>query len=404
MAENTKRTDDPERRAAPVGGAPAVGEEADIAFGGMVGIAVISAILISMLALGGFFSPDDGAVAAPEAGYEEAEHEEEDGDEAEVEEEAEPTTTEAAEVGSADAIVTVAGDSITLAGTVPDQATADALYDQALTSFPADAITNNLEVVEGADPYTLTVTGETGDADVFDQVTSGFDTLGASAGTYANSLAQPEAEGANAVVTATQAGITLTGTVPDEATGQALYDAALEVYPADRIGNELEVVDGADPYTLTVTGETTDPVLFGQLTEGFDALGAAAGTYSNELVQAESSDVEADLNALDQILFQSGTDVIVPESAAVVEAAAELMNANPDVAFEVGGHTDTRGGDEGNQVLSEARAAAVVAALRDLGVANELTPVGYGESRPIEADDSTAELQQANRRIEFRVL
>ena len=178
----------------------------------------------------------------------------------------------------------------------------------------------------------------------------------------------------------------------------------LSHHSADRIGNELEVVDGADPYTLTVTGETTDPVLFQQLSEGFETLGADAGSYRNDLVQAESSDVEADLNGLDQILFQSGTDVIVPASSDVIEAAAELMNANADVAFEVGGHTDTRGGDASNQLLSEARAAAVVAALRDLGVSNELTPIGYGETRPIEPDDNTAELQQANRRIEFRVL
>lgn len=206
------------------------------------------------------------------------------------------------------------------------------------------------------------------------------------------------------MVTATQGGITLTGTVPDEATAQSLADAALAAYPANQITNELVVVDGAEPYTLTVTGETTDPILFGQVTGAYEPLGAAASTYSNDLTQAESSDVEAELNALDQILFQSGTAVILPESQAVVEAAAALMQANPDVSFEVGGHTDTRGSDVSNQALSEARATAVAEALVGLGVTNQLTPVGYGEARPLEANDDTAELQQANRRIEFRVL
>lgn len=408
MAEQTpeknKRPDDPERRAAPVGGATAVGEEADIAFGGMVGIAVVTAVLVSMLALGGFFPGSDDDTKADTAAEVVEVVEEEPVEEEAVEEEAPATTEAPVVVEPADATVTVTADGITLTGTVPDQATADALAAEALLSFPEASITNELMVVDGADPYTLTVTGEAADGATFDQVTAGFDTLGGDAASYTNDVTQAEPTGANAVVTATQGGITLMGTVPDEATAQALADAALAAYPADRITNELEVLDGAEPYTLTVTGETTDPILFGQVTAAYAPLGEAASTFTNDLTQAESSDVEAELNALDQILFQSGTAVILPESQAVVEAAAALMQANPDVTFEVGGHTDTRGSDVSNQALSEARATAVADALVGLGVTNELTAIGYGETRPIEANDDTAELQQANRRIEFRVL
>lgn len=408
MAENTpdskKRVEDPERRAAPVGGATAVGEEADIAFGGMVGVAVITAVLVSMLALGGFF-PGSGDDAKPERPAEvAAEPAEQEVAEEPAEEDAAPATTEAPAPDPADATVSVSADGITLTGTVPDEATAQALLDEALASFPEASITNELMVVDGAEPFTLTVTGEAADGTTFDQITGGFDTLGAAAGTYSNDLAQAEPVGSNAVVTATQGGITLTGTVPDEATAQALADAALEAYPEERITNELVVEEDAEPFTLTVTGETTDPILFGQVTSAFEAPGAAAGTYNNDLAQAESSDVEAELNALDQILFQSGTAVILPESQAVVEAAAALMQANPDVSFEVGGHTDTRGSDVSNQALSEARATAVADALVGLGVTNVLTAIGYGEARPLDANDTTPELQQANRRIEFRVL
>lgn len=386
------------------GGGAAVADEGDTPFAIMATIGVLIGI-IAALGAGGFFSgitqpevkPVAAAVVTEEAVEEVAEEEP-------VEEEAAPTTTAAPAPEPADATVSVSADGITLAGTVPDEATAQALLDEALLSFPEASITNELVVVDGAEPYTLTVSGEAADGTTFDQVTSGFDTLGAAAGTYSNDLAQAEVVGSNAVVTATQGGITLTGTVPDEATAQALADAALEAYPEDRITNELVVEEGAEPFTLTVTGETTDPILFGQVTSAFEGPGAAAGIYSNDLAQAESSDVEAELNALDQILFQSGTAVILPESQAVVEAAAALMQANPDVSFEVGGHTDTRGSDVSNQALSEARATAVADALVGLGVTNVLTAIGYGEARPLEANDSTPELQQANRRIEFRVL
>lgn len=384
------------------GGGAAVADEGDLPFGIMATIGVLIGV-IAALGAGGFFGgteteikPAVAEVAAEEPVVEEPAEEEE--------EEAAPTTTAAPVIEPADATVSVSADGITLAGTVPDEATAQALLDEALLSFPEASITNELVVVDGADPYSLTVTGEAADGVTFDQVTSGFDTLGAAAGTYSNDLAQAEPVGSNAVVTATQGGITLTGTVPDEATAQALADAALEAYPEERITNELVVEEGAEPFTLTVTGETTDPILFGQVTSAFEVPGAAAGTYSNDLAQAESSDVEAELNALDQILFQSGTAVILPESQAVVEAAAALMQANPDVSFEVGGHTDTRGSDVSNQALSEARATAVADALVGLGVTNVLTAIGYGEARPLEANDSTPELQQANRRIEFRVL
>jgi outer membrane protein OmpA-like peptidoglycan-associated protein len=119
---------------------------------------------------------------------------------------------------------------------------------------------------------------------------------------------------------------------------------------------------------------------------------------------AESNDVEAALNGLDQILFQSGTDVILAESLPVLDEAAALMIANPDLTFEVGGHTDSRGDDASNQSLSERRSAAVVAALVERDVANELTPRGFGETRLQEDPDDTAEQQQINRRIEFRIL
>jgi outer membrane protein OmpA-like peptidoglycan-associated protein len=69
----------------------------------------------------------------------------------------------------------------------------------------------------------------------------------------------------------------------------------------------------------------------------------------------------------------------------------------------VAGHTDDRADAGFNQRLSEARAAAVVKYLSGKGVpAGKLTPVGFGETRPV-ASNATAEGQRTNRRIEFKV-
>ncbi len=214
--------------------------------------------------------------------------------------------------------------------------------------------------------------------------------------------------GAAATIDASQSGIVLSGTVPSEEAAQRLRDAAAAAgYQADQITDELVVEDGAEPFTLTVTGSTTDGVLHGRLTDEITDIenNLAGVSVDNGFTLEESSDLEAALNALDPVQFESGTAVITAETAGFVEEAAALLTANPDVRVEVSGHTDTRGSDVSNQALSEARAAAVVTRLIELGVAEEqLVAIGYGESRPVHPDDSTQELQQENRRIEYRLL
>ncbi len=411
MAENERtrdaKNDEPERRGAPLGGAPAVGDDGDVAFGGMVGAAVVSAIVISMLALGGFFNLDTtgGASSSDEVTEETTEEvvEEEPEAEPEPEEETEPEVT----VEPAAASVVASDDGIVLTGTVPDQATADALVAAAAENYSDDQIDDQLEVLDGADPYTLTVSGTMTDEASFDGVQAAFGAAGGAATEFSDELAldaPPEPTGAAAVVDASQGGIVLSGTVPDEATADELRAAAAGIYTEDQIDDQLVVEDGADPYTLTVRGSMTDSVLFNSVSTAFGGLGDNAGTFTDELSLEESGDAEAALAALDQILFQSGTAVILDESLPILDEAAAIMNANPDVAFEVGGHTDSRGGDASNQALSEQRANAVVDALRSRDVENDLTARGFGETRLKENPDDTAEQQQANRRIEFRIL
>ena len=77
------------------------------------------------------------------------------------------------------------------------------------------------------------------------------------------------------------------------------------------------------------------------------------------------------------------------------------MNDNPDISFEVQGHTDNTGNAALNQALSEQRAAAIVAKLVEMGISpSRLSAKGFGQSSPI-ADNSTDEGRAKNRRVEF---
>ncbi len=101
------------------------------------------------------------------------------------------------------------------------------------------------------------------------------------------------------------------------------------------------------------------------------------------------------------ILFDTGSDVIKPESLPTLKSILALLNENPGLNFSIEGHTDNQGNRAINQPLSEKRAAAVRAWLVNKGIAPaRLKTVGFGDSRPIDSND-TPEGRANNRRVEF---
>lgn len=74
------------------------------------------------------------------------------------------------------------------------------------------------------------------------------------------------------------------------------------------------------------------------------------------------------------------------------------------MTIEVAGHTDNTGDAEANQALSQTRAQAVYDFLTGKGIAaGRLNPKGYGQTKPIDSND-TEEGRQKNRRTEFQIL
>ncbi|HMO39415.1 MAG TPA: OmpA family protein [Saprospiraceae bacterium] len=77
----------------------------------------------------------------------------------------------------------------------------------------------------------------------------------------------------------------------------------------------------------------------------------------------------------------------------------DILNQYRDTGIIIEGHTDDRGTEEYNQILSENRAKSVYNQLVRQGIAaNRLSVLGFGESAPI-ADNNTAEGRQQNRRV-----
>ncbi len=258
-----------------------------------------------------------------------------------------------------------------------------------------------------ADGAVVTATGEVADDAARTEV---LDFIAAQPGVESvvdeMTLAAAEAETApgEATVEAAQASVTLTGSVPDQATTDAIYERAVAVYSEEQVDNQLVVDDTRTaPTQVTIAGAMTDPVLFDLISTAFDDLDGV-DVATRTITLEESSELESSLNALEPIQFASGSAIIQSESAETLDEAAAFLNDNPEVAVEIGGHTDSRGSEASNQALSQARADAVKDELEERGVANELRAVGFGERRLRVDPDDTPEAQQENRRIEFRVL
>jgi OmpA-OmpF porin, OOP family len=101
------------------------------------------------------------------------------------------------------------------------------------------------------------------------------------------------------------------------------------------------------------------------------------------------------------ITFDVNKSVIKPESMGTINQLVKLMNEQSDLKFEIGGHTDSDGDDASNLKLSQSRADAVKTQLVSLGIdASRLTTKGYGETKPLGANDSP-EAKANNRRVEF---
>ncbi|GAB5465456.1 MAG: hypothetical protein Kapaf2KO_08920 [Candidatus Kapaibacteriales bacterium] len=107
---------------------------------------------------------------------------------------------------------------------------------------------------------------------------------------------------------------------------------------------------------------------------------------------------------LNNIFFEYKKADLLKSSHSELNRVADLINNYPVDLMEISGHTDSIGGDDYNQKLSEARAKSVVDYLVSKGVdPTKLKAVGYGEERPV-ASNSTEEGRQQNRRVEMELL
>ncbi len=122
----------------------------------------------------------------------------------------------------------------------------------------------------------------------------------------------------------------------------------------------------------------------------------------NSILQTRDSARGLIVNMSD-VLFDTGSYTLKPGAREKLAKISGIVLAHPGLTLQIEGHTDSVGGDDFNQQLSERRADTVRDFLAEQGVpASSITAHGFGKTQPVASND-TPEGRQRNRRVELVV-
>lgn len=171
--------------------------------------------------------------------------------------------------------------------------------------------------------------------------------------------------------------------------------AAAAALEADRLKRENEAQRAASQADLDraakekAQAEAEKAELRAQLLRQFNAVLQTRDTARGLIVN------------MSDVLFDTGKYSLRPLAREKLAKVAGIVSGHPGLRLDVEGHTDSVGGDEYNQRLSEQRGAAVRDYLTQEGMAaTSVTAKGFGKTQPV-ASNETAKGRQQNRRVEL---
>ena len=104
---------------------------------------------------------------------------------------------------------------------------------------------------------------------------------------------------------------------------------------------------------------------------------------------------------MSDVLFDTAKYSLRPVAREKLAKVAGIVSGHPGLRLDVEGHTDSVGGDDYNQTLSEQRGESVRDYLTQQGMASSsVTSKGFGKTQPVASND-TAQGRQQNRRVEL---
>ncbi len=123
-------------------------------------------------------------------------------------------------------------------------------------------------------------------------------------------------------------------------------------------------------------------------------------TQFNAILQTRDT-VRGLIVNMSDVLFDTGKYSLRPLAREKLAKVAGIVSGHPGLKLDVQGYTDSVGGDDYNQTLSEQRGGAVRDYLTKEGMASSsVQSEGFGKAQPVATNDTAAGRQQ-NRRVEI---
>jgi outer membrane protein OmpA-like peptidoglycan-associated protein len=172
---------------------------------------------------------------------------------------------------------------------------------------------------------------------------------------------------------------------------------------------------GAGGIAGAVVGSATGSTVRGAIIGA--AIGGATGAVIGHRMDRQAEELAASVPAAhvqrigegiavtfpDGVLFPFDSDQLLPAALDHMRSFAASLREYPNTTALVVGHTDSVGGDDYNQALSERRAVTTAQFLVAQGVErSRITTVGRGEGEPI-ANNETESGRSQNRRVEVAI-
>ncbi len=184
----------------------------------------------------------------------------------------------------------------------------------------------------------------------------------------------------------------ITGSVKEEKTDKPLAEVNIKSISSDGISIDTKTDKtgtfrlNLKPNTDYVFIATKDGYLNGKERETTKGLEHSRDFKTDILLASIAKPIE-----LPNIFYDFAKWDLRPESMVSLDKLIETLNDNPNITIELGSHTDSRGSDADNFILSQKRAQSVVNYLIEKGIASDrLIAKGYGKTIPKVVDDKLA--------------
>ena len=128
-----------------------------------------------------------------------------------------------------------------------------------------------------------------------------------------------------------------------------------------------------------------------------------------EAKEKERNSIQQEINGLENVYFAFDSSTLTRSSKTILSNLIAILNSHSNLVVEVGSHTDSRGSETYNYLLSERRLKSTMDYLLEAGVSSDkIIGKAYGEKNLLnECNDNTKcseSKHKENRRVEFKIV